>query len=409
MNIPPFVQTWSNNKRKRFYIFNEERIYFNENGFYTLEVGEHRPHVLSFKPCGTKILIRPENDNDFIFIAGAKRKSINTECPMFFTFRNQEFFIDGFTGYDSSFHMTGVDIDSSFSDGLAYARNDNIVFIIGNTGTGKEILAKNIHYNSARRHEPFLTFNCASFDAGIAEMELFGNIKGAFTNAMQVSKGIFMNAGKGTIMLDEIGSLPMSVQPMLLRAIELGEVKAVGSDIVKQHKARFIFTSNISPMELLRSGKIREDLFYRIESCVVYLPELKNKKNYIIELAEFFTGDEYKISDDVKKMFIEYEWPGNIRELKNVMERAKTLVNLTDVECSRIIKPEHISLKNSSDRNFSDIHNPTEILDIRDSEKENISKILQKNLWDIGSTSRELNICRSTLLSKIKEYNLVKF
>ena len=402
MSIPPFVQTWSNNKRKRFYLFEDESIYFNENGFFTLDPGQHRPHVLFFKLRGDKILIIPEMDDDYIYIAGSKKRMIEVEGPMFFSFRNQEFFIDGFSNDNEQFHIAGVDVDSKFSKGLEYARNDNVVFIVGSTGTGKEVLARNIHYNSARRHEPFLTFNCASFEEDVAQMELFGNIKGAFTNAMQVSKGVFMNAGRGTLMLDEIGCLPMGVQPMLLRAIELGDVKAIGSDLIKKHKARLIFTSNVSPKELFKRGMIREDLFYRIESCVVYLSELRDKEKAILELAEFYAGEEYKISDDTKKMIVGYKWPGNIRELKNVMERAKSLT-------LDVIEPEHILLKNASDVDTFDINDPYMILSIKDSERENIRRVLQRNSWDISRTSKELNICRSTLLSKIKEYELIKY
>ena len=115
MSIPPFVQTWSNNKRKRFYLFEDESIYFNENGFFTLDPGQHRPHVLFFKLRGDKILIIPEMDDDYIYIAGSKKRMIEVEGPMFFSFRNQEFFIDGFSNDNEQFHIAGVDVDSKFS------------------------------------------------------------------------------------------------------------------------------------------------------------------------------------------------------------------------------------------------------------------------------------------------------
>ena len=403
MLTPPFVQTWSNNKRKRFYIFDEGRIYFTENGFYIPEDGKHHPHTLCFKQAGDKILIVPEDKGDYICVAGSKKRMIDAVVPMFFSFMDQEFFIDGFGGNGDQFHITGVDVDSKFSKGLEYARSDNVIFIVGETGSGKEILARNIHYNSARRHEPFLTFNCASFEEDVAQMELFGNIRGAFTSAMQVSKGVFMNAGRGTLMLDEVGCLPMSVQPMLLRAIELGDIKAIGSDIIKKHKARLIFTSNVSPTQLFKRGMIREDLFYRIESCVVYLSELNKDGSTIMELAKFYAGDDYKISDEAVKMLIGYKWPGNIRELKNVIEHAKILAH------SYVIHPEHLSLKNSSDSDTTNMYDPNIILNMRESESENIRRVLLRNSWDLGHASRELNICRSTLLGKIKEYNLVKY
>jgi len=406
MIIPPFVQTWSNGKRKRFYLFEDERLCFNDNGFSTLNTEQIHPHVLSFKLSGDKILITPEDNDDRLYVSGSKKRLIQVDSPIFFSFRDQEFFIDGFCKDDEQFNLTGLDVDSKFSKGLEYARNDNTILIVGNTGTGKELLARNIHYNSSRRHHPFLTFNCASFEEDVAQMELFGNIKGAFTNAMQVSKGFFMNAGRGTLMLDEVGCLPMSVQPMLLRAIEMGDVKAIGSDLIKKHRARLIFTSNISPKELFRRGMIREDLFYRIESCVVYLSELTGKQDSIIKLAEFYAGDEYKISDEAKKRLIEYKWPGNIRELRNVMEHAKILMESSNI---KIIGPEHFLLKNSSDADFFDIQDPYMILSIKDSEKENIRRVLLRNSWDLGRTSKELNICRSTLLGKIKEYKLIKY
>lgn len=412
MKIPPFVQIWNNNKRRKFYLFKNEKIYFNDDGFYSsssIDPNDKTPNSLLFKLDGEKVLVEPEDERDFLVLTGSKKKQIIIKRPMFFTFKNHEFFVDNIGDENNDFNITGLDTDLEIVSALKYARNDKIMLIVGNTGTGKEILAKNIHYNSSRRNEPFLTFNCASFDPATAQAELFGNIKGAFTSAMHICKGIFMNTGMGSVLLDEIGSLPMSVQPMLLRAIESGELKAVGSDIVRQHKARIFFTSNSSPNELLRTGRIREDLYYRIESCVVYLSELRNKKELIQDLLRFYLGEEYFIDEEILVLLIKYDWPGNIREFKTVMERAKAMCDICSKGNSKKIERRFVLLNNGMDFLYSEIHDPSKIQDIASSEKENILQALKRNSWNITRTSHALNICRSTLLTKIKEYNLVCF
>ena len=413
MRTPPFVQVWSNNKRKRFYVFKDERIYFNDGGFYSSSVNEEHQHSMVFKIQDVGLSIEVDDENEFILLAGAKRKKIPVNTPIFLNFKNYDFFVDNVGDKDDKFHFTGLNLGEEFSDALMYSRSDNVIFIVGDTGTGKEILAKNMHYNSSRRHEPFVVFNCSSFDDGLAETELFGNIKGAFTSAMHVSKGAFMSAGRGTLVLDEIACLPLDVQPMLLRAIELNEVKAVGSDTTSEHKARLIVTSSVAPRDLLKMGRIREDLFYRIEGCTVYLSELRKKRDKILELAEFFLGDVYKLSDDVKKLLLKYDWPGNIRELKSVMERAILLSNLQGAHGLRggktMIELKHIRLSNHNDLSSCNIQDPSAILSFKDSEKENIRKALVRHSWDLGQASKALDICKSTLLCKIKEYDLVKY
>ncbi|MEI6092118.1 MAG: sigma 54-interacting transcriptional regulator [bacterium] len=414
MKIPPFIQIWSNNKRRKFYLFKDERIYFNENGFYSSSLMDSCllddvPNSLIFKLDGEKILVRPQDEKGAILVAGSKKRCLIVDKPTFFTFNNYEFFIDNIGKEEGFFNLTGLASDLDFVNAMAYARNDNPVLIVGNTGTGKEILAKNIHYNSSRRHEPFLVFNCASFDPATAQSELFGNVKGAFTSAMSVSKGIFMNAGRGSILLDDIGNLPMSVQPMLLRAIESSELKPVGADIVRNHKARMIFTSNVSPNELLRTGSIREDLYYRIESCTVYLSELKNKKQLIPALLRFYLGDDYVMDDDIMNLLNEYEWPGNIREFKTVIEQAKMMCDICSKDSSKKIEKRFISLNNKFDLSCSDIRDPSKVINIVDSEKDKICQALQRNSWNLERASHALNICRSTLLTKIKEHKLIKF
>jgi len=408
MKIPPFVDVWSGLKKKRFYLFKDERLCFIDGSFNACEADCHRHKGLNFSVSGGGVEASVENNSDgYILLAGSKRSAVLAERPFFFDHLGCRFFIDNIEIDMEEFSCIGV-WGNELDNAMAYARNDKPVFLIGDTGTGKELMAQNIHYNSKRRSEAFVVQSCASLDVKTAEAELFGNVRGAFTGADSKTNGAFQTAEGGTLVLDDIGSLPLPVQPMLLRALELNEIKPVGSDQARTHNARIIVTSNSSPKELLYKWKLRKDLFYRLEECSVYMPSLSGDNEKIKGLAEFFVGDDFEISDAVMDRLCAHCWPGNSRELRNVMQRACLFCSI-DPDSKGVIKNEHIILRDASKLLEGDsFRDHTVLYSIQDEERELIRRVLYKNSWDVTSAAQELNVCRVTLLGKIKDYGLVQ-
>jgi len=210
------------------------------------------------------------------------------------------------------------------------APSNSTVLIYGNSGTGKELVAKAIHYNSPRADSPFIPFNCGAIPETLVESELFGHVKGAFTGAIQTKKGLFEEANGGTLFLDEISNTLPSVQVKLLRVLQEKELTKVGSTERVKVDVRMIAATNVDLEEAVKEGKFREDLFYRLNVFPIFLPDLKDRKEDIPLLAYHFLerySKEMKkeikgISKEAMKLILEYNWPGNVRELENAIERA---------------------------------------------------------------------------------------
>jgi DNA-binding NtrC family response regulator len=215
------------------------------------------------------------------------------------------------------------------------ALGSSTVMIYGGSGTGKELVAKAIHYNSPRADRPFIPFNCGAIPETLVESELFGHTKGAFTGAIQAKKGLFEEADGGTLFLDEISSILPSVQVKLLRVLQEREVMKVGSTERTKIDVRMIAATNENLEENMKKGKFREDLFYRLHVFPIFLPDLKDRKEDIPLLAYHFLdlySKEAKkeirgISKEAMKLLLEYPWPGNVRELENTIERAVVMTD----------------------------------------------------------------------------------
>ncbi len=210
------------------------------------------------------------------------------------------------------------------------APGNSTVIIYGGSGTGKELVAKAIHYNCPRADRPFIPFNCGAIPETLVESELFGHTKGAFTGAVQAKKGLFEEANGGTLFLDEISTILPSVQVKLLRVLQEKELMKVGSTERIKIDVRMIAATNENLEENMKKGKFREDLFYRLHVFPIFLPDLKDRKEDIPLLAYYFL-DRYskearkeikRISKKAMKLLLEYHWPGNVRELENAIERA---------------------------------------------------------------------------------------
>jgi DNA-binding NtrC family response regulator len=236
------------------------------------------------------------------------------------------------------------EITSLIAEVKKIADSRSNVLLLGETGTGKELIARAIHYNSARKDNPFVPINCSAIPENLLESELFGFVKGAFTGATNLKRGLFEEANSGTVFLDEIGDLSQQLQAKLLRVIDDHEIRPLGGVQSKKVDIRFITATNREILKEVREGLFREDLYYRINVVTIKLPSLRERKEDIAILARHFLekysqeiGKSVRFFDETAlKLLTDYRWPGNVRELQNIIERA---VLITD---GNTIFPEHL-------------------------------------------------------------------
>ena len=259
---------------------------------------------------------------------------------------------------------------------LMIASTDLTVLITGESGVGKEVFPQIIHQNSTRKHGSYIAVNCGAIPEGTIDSELFGHEKGSFTGALAERKGYFEVADKGTIFLDEVGELPMATQARLLRVLEYGEFIKVGSSKVQKTDVRIVAATNVDLMKAIRNGKFREDLYYRLNTVPIMIPPLRERKEDIYLLFRKFASDfaeryrmpAVQLTDDAKKILINYRWPGNIRELKNVTERISILEHEREITAERLKTylsypdMEHLPALISSDADSRSFANEREIL-----------------------------------------------
>jgi transcriptional regulator with GAF, ATPase, and Fis domain len=229
-----------------------------------------------------------------------------------------------------------------FTQILKVARTDSTVLISGESGTGKELVATSLFEHSFRREKPFIKLNCVAIPEGLLESELFGHEKGSFTGATTQKIGKFEMANGGTIFLDEIGDMPLATQAKLLRVLQEKEFERVGGNKTIRVDVRFIAATNKNLPEMVKQGTFREDLFYRLNVFEIYLPPLRERKEDIPLLSQHFieqTDNPVKLSSQSLQILTAYSWPGNIRELKNTIERSAVLTD------TGIIEPAHLALQ----------------------------------------------------------------
>ena len=287
------------------------------------------------------------------------------------------------------------------------AKTESTVCIMGETGTGKELIARSIHQNSVRKNKPFVAVNCGAIPKELIGSELFGYVDGAFTGAKRTGhKGKFVQADGGTIFLDEIGEIPSEMQVALLRVLQEKEVVPIGGEKPVPVDIRVITATHRNLYKLVKEGKLREDLFYRIYVCTLNVPPLRERKEDIPFFIEYYCQkNDWLISfpDDVIQLFSAYHWPGNIRELFNVLERIR--VEYGD----RIPSISHLKSMliawEQEQENSETFHKGN--LSYRDQlERERILNMLKKTNGNIGEAAAALNISRSTLYRKLKKYKL---
>ena len=282
------------------------------------------------------------------------------------------------------------------------SKTDVNVLITGENGTGKELVFRAIHRESNRSNEPFIPVDMGAVSDTLFESELFGHVKGAFTDAIKDRVGHFEVASGGTLFLDEIGNLPLPIQAKILRVLETREVKRLGSHKSTPIDIRLISATNIDIRKMVKENKFREDLLYRINTIEIQVPPLRDRGQDIVLLAEIFLKQfclKYKksekiLSAETREKLLNYRWPGNVRELKHSTERA-VIMSENDILC-----PDDFFI--SSNIDFTNTNN----LDLGNTEKKLILKALKKHQNNISKTAIELGLSRSALYRRIEKYNL---
>lgn len=328
--------------------------------------------------------------------------------------------------------MVGKDkyTQQMYKDIQVVAPTDYSIIIYGESGTGKEVIAKTIHQNSKRKNKPFMAVDCGTISRELAASELFGHVKGSFTGAFADKVGFFEAANGGTIFLDEIANLPLDVQIVLLRVIQERKFKKVGDSRDIDTDVRIIVASNENLQDAYKAGKFREDLYHRFNEFSISIPPLRKRKDDIIPFANFFLEKTSKelgksfdgFEDEVLQLFLNYDWPGNLREFRNVIRRASLLSSSGKIN-SNVLAWEIVgsspavseattasasaeevtesTSSNTSDEPVFDLKNAAS-----DAEYKTILHALKQVKFNKVKAAKLLNIDRKTLYNKLKNYEL---
>jgi transcriptional regulator with PAS, ATPase and Fis domain len=289
------------------------------------------------------------------------------------------------------------------------------VLILGDSGTGKELVAHAIHFNSERKGKPYIKLNCAAIPSELLESELFGHRKGSFTGAVSDRKGKFIEADGGTLFLDEIGNMSIQLQAKLLRVLEDSEVEVIGENIPRKVDVRIISATNQNLEKMISDGLFREDLFYRLNVVKILIPPLRDRPEDILPLAYHFLkefSNSYNkqvlsIKSQVEALLINYEWPGNVRQLRNTIEKMVLFNHSGEIGYEEAINA--LELGQSTNHLNSHQENDESLMlknAVRNFEKKYILLMLRKHNWKISETASALGIDRSNLFKKMRKYGL---
>ncbi len=287
------------------------------------------------------------------------------------------------------------------------------VLITGESGTGKQLVARALHLHGRRASGPFVAVNCAALPEPLLESELFGHARGAFTDAKSARTGLFVQANRGTLFLDEVGEMPLGMQAKLLRALQDRVVRPVGSDQETPFDARIIAATNRDLLEAVEQGRFRQDLYFRLNVLEIEVPPLRSRGSDALALAQSFlqrsasvAGKAIRdISPDAEQKILDYQWPGNVRELQNCMERAVALARFDRITVDDL--PERI-------RNFSRSHvlvtagQPEELVTLEEVERRYIRSVLEAVHGHRTAAARVLGLDRKTLYRKLERWGISK-
>lgn len=284
---------------------------------------------------------------------------------------------------------------------LQVAPTDLSVLIIGESGVGKEIIPRIIHDNSPRRREKYFAINCGSIPEGTIDSELFGHEKGSFTGAIGESEGYFGIANKGTIFLDEVGELPIATQARLLRVLETGEYIRVGGQEIRKTDVRIVAATNVNMRKAISEGKFREDLFYRLNTIPIQMPPLRERGEDIILLFRLFAmqmAEKYRLpkitlNEEARQIMLQYKWPGNVRQLKNITEQMSVLSEKREIDAETLL---HFIPRDQDSTQLATIPNGNGSPSY-ESEREILYKILYELRGNVSDLRRDLNNVRKQL------------
>ncbi len=288
------------------------------------------------------------------------------------------------------------------------ARTESTVLITGESGTGKEMVARLIHYASARWERPFIAVNCGAIPDTLVESELFGHRRGAFTGAVADKKGLFQQADRGTLSLDEVAEIPLLAQVKLLRALQQREIRPVGGEAAVHVDVRVLAATNKPVAEAVARGELREDLYYRLNVLHVEIPPLRERREDIMPLAEHFMArfaeqehrGAMRLSADARAYLLGYDFPGNVRELENAVYRAVALADSQTIEV-RDLPPTIYRQRMLPARTADDQRDSMTLAEV---EREHILRVVKRHHGNIGKAAKTLGISRTTLWRKLNDY-----
>jgi transcriptional regulator with PAS, ATPase and Fis domain len=288
------------------------------------------------------------------------------------------------------------------------ADTDSTILVCGESGTGKELIARAIHYRSGRASNPFVSINCGALPENLLESELFGHVKGSFTGAIKDKDGLFKVASGGTFFLDEVGETSPAIQVKLLRVLQEREIIPVGGTSPIKVNARLIAATNADLEKAVQEDTFRADLYYRLNVIPIVIPPLRHRRDDIPLLVEHFlgkasekTGEKKTITNEAIDLLTEYEFPGNVRELENIMERAVILQEGEQVDVEDL--PDKVRMRKRSQRGI-DVGRAS--MTLEELEKEYLISVLEETNWQKKKASTILGINASTLYRKIQRYGL---
>jgi formate hydrogenlyase transcriptional activator len=287
------------------------------------------------------------------------------------------------------------------------APTDSAVLIHGETGTGKELIARAVHDQSSRKHEPFVTLNCAAIPGGLLESELFGHERGAYTGALNSAVGRFQLAHQGTLFLDEIGDMPLELQPKLLRVLQEQEFERLGSTRTIRVDVRIVAATNRDLSQMVQERRFRADLFYRLHVFPISLPPLRERiedipllvRHFVEKFADRMNKNIDTIPDEVMEILKHHSWPGNIRELQNFIERA-VILSAGPVLCAPLGDLKH----------FTQAQTPPANRTLVEAERAHILEVLRQVDWVVGGhrgAAVRLGLPRTTLLHRMQKLGIV--